>query len=248
MKRIILIAFVSCFALSAFSQGMTETASKPNGIKINVMSLAVGHLALQYERVIGPHFTACMGVRFRPKMRFGNSNSFQDNTTQNDVIFGEVKYGSYAFTPEFRYYVREAGRGFYIAPYIRYRITPFDINFSYTDDNNRTQSDVFSGNINAFVGGIMIGSNFYLSDNLSLDWFIIGGHYGRNNFDLNWRANQPLSASEQSDFIDRFEELKDELPSNFNLDYQVNSSGFAVDTKYGAVGFRAAGLNLVYKF
>ena len=156
MKKISSFLLVTLFlSVTAFAQERSNDALPQNGIKLNVSSLMFSHLAFQYERVIGRKMTVCMGLRIRPNMKFGNSNTFQNqNTNANDVLFTDVRYGSLAFTPEFRYYFKEAMRGFYVAPYLRYRNTPFEIGFQYRDDNGYLQRHQFSGNINAFIGSV----------------------------------------------------------------------------------------------
>jgi hypothetical protein len=188
-----------------------------------------------------------MGLRVRPNINLAGAGSLDNQNNNTDVIFTDVRYSSLAITPEVRYYVKEAMRGFYIAPYFRLRRTPFEAGFQYRDAANNLRTDVFGGNINAMVGGLMIGTNVYISSNISLDVFIIGGHFGSNVFKLDWNASQPLSQSEQSEFIQRFQNFEEDFPT-VKLDYNVNSSGFNMDTQFSTIGLRGLGLNFVYKF
>ena len=138
-------------------------------------------------------------------------------------------------------------RGFYIAPYIRYRNTPIDFDFEYIDDNNQKQTDVISGKLNAFMGGAMIGTNIFLTEKMNLDLFIIGGHFGRNTFGMDWTSKTPLTAQDQADLNESFREISEQM-RGVNFDYTVDASGIDLIGKFTALGFRGVGLNLVYKF
>ncbi len=240
--------FLAITLLAQKNKDKTELAQ--NGIKINASSLLFGHLALQYERVLSDHFTVCMGLRVRPKLQFGGSEIFEEANTDpnNTVRYERFRYGSIAITPEFRYYPKQAMRGIYLAPYFRYRNTPFDMSFSYVNSFGQIQTDEFRGHLNALMGGLMIGTNIYLSPKMSLDIFIFGGHYSSQKFGLSWTAIPPLTAYDQQQFSESFAEIEEDLPGTTKFDYTVNSSGFDVDARFGSVGFRGAGANLVYKF
>ncbi len=251
MKKILIVLVLASLALQSQAQirRSTNGASKENAIKINFSSLLFTHFALQYERVIGAKTTACLGVRYRPNLTLGAFNNAANNDNTQDVNFGDFRYSSLAITPEFRYYTKEAMRGFYIAGYLRYRNTPYEFAFRFDDNNNVPQNYTVPGKLNAFTAGAMIGTNIFLSDNFNLDLFIIGGHVGSNSFSFRADSPEPLTEAEQQDLRDNLSSGQNDVSLfNTELNYTVDANGVSAKANYIALGFRGIGVNLVYKF
>src|SRR5690606_34078277 len=129
------VAACLLFAATAFAQGDFE--KKPgsgnedftkNNVKLNLFALPLKNFSLQYERGLNENISVSMGVRFQPKSKlpFANtlSDLFESDGEEGDAtltdFFDNAKAGSWAITPEFRYYFgKQPLNGFYVAPYVR---------------------------------------------------------------------------------------------------------------------------------
>jgi hypothetical protein len=151
--------------------------TNPNVVKINMGSLIVKNFSLQYERAVGAKTSLALGVRFQPNGDLPFQSKIKDWVNDPDIQVGQFRTGNFALTPEFRFYFRESLRGLYIAPYARYASYRMDAPVNYTGlIGNKTA--FFKGDIYSFSGGILFGNQFRLSNNLILDWYIIGAHIG----------------------------------------------------------------------
>ncbi len=162
--------------------GMHSSAQndgQKNMAKINLSAIAVKGVGLQYERKVSKHITVAMGYSIIPKSSLAFSTTISNQINDPSVTITDYKLGTSIFTPEVRFYVGKKGafHGFYLAPYGRfgnYSVTgPVDY---YTSSG--TERAVFNGSLHTFMGGLLLGSNFKLSEVVYLDWWIIGASIG----------------------------------------------------------------------
>ena len=248
---LVFILFIT-FASTSFAQRESgddyDPLAKPNIIKLNLTSLIYKNIAIQYERVLGQKISVACGVRLMPKSSLPFTKTY-DNFAQSDSAdLSALKVSSFAITPEFRFYPKHAGKGFYLAPYFRYRIVNTEIPIDYVDDNSAQQRIFAKGKFNSFIGGLMIGSQFNLGPTITLDWFIIGAQYGVTNSDLTVTTTKALSANDQKDIRASLEDFKSSSNSFNNLQYTVNANGGTINGNISSVGFRGFGLNLGIRF
>lgn len=125
-----------------------------NVIKLNVLSLAVGTVSGFYERVINEQMSFQLGASY--------------TNISSDWLLN-VRYKGYTITPEFRYYLSstEAPRGFYAAPFVRYRRS--DVTGNITRDGQEIPAN---GKISAYGAGVMVGGQLILGKHFSLDAFV----------------------------------------------------------------------------
>jgi hypothetical protein len=179
---------------------------KMNIVKLNLLpALFIKNFSVQYERVISKHFSVALGLRFMPN----SGIPFKDNIisiadiTDPDAskAINNFKMSNFALTPEMRFYLgrKGYGRGFYIAPYYRYAsFQSDDLPIGYTDDSNQQQTITLRGDIKTHSGGLMFGAQWFLGNAVTLDWWIIGAHYGANKGNFSGTTSSPLSAQEQA--------------------------------------------------
>lgn len=249
MKKLSLFILVLMFNVSVFAQKEKQKAEMPaakNCVKLNLTSLFFKNVGIQYERVLAPKISVACQVRLMPKGSLPMANSL-DAAAGDSLDVSSIKVGSFAITPEFRFYPKHAMKGFYLAPYLRYRNAGLEAPLKYVDDNNANQSILMNGNLTSFGGGLMFGAHFNIGKMVSLDWFILGFQYMVSNGTLDAKTSVPLSASEQQD-------LRNELSSSqsdnklFKYSYTVTANGATVSSKFGAIGLRGMGLNLGFRF
>jgi hypothetical protein len=124
-----------------------------NVIKLNILSLAVGTGSVFYERVLNEQMSLQLGLSY--------------TNISNDWIL-DVRYKGYAITPEFRYYLSsvEAPRGFFVAPFARYRNS--EVTGNITRDGREIPAN---GKISAYGAGVMIGGQI-IGKRLSAEAFV----------------------------------------------------------------------------
>jgi Protein of unknown function (DUF3575) len=247
LKKIILIISLSAgnfFATAQLkdSEGIT---AKDNIIKLNVSSLAVKNIALQYERRISKKTSAALSLHLRP---FGNVpfkstiKKIIDNPYTN---IDELKLGNFGITPEFRFYPGKKGalRGFYIGTFLSYNSYKTDVPITY---ENGTKTGIFSGKLRAYTAGIQLGAQWKLNNSLTLDWWILGPNYGGGSGDV--VLVSPLSYTEQVTLKYELEQLKNDVPLNVIKSYAVDGNGATIILKGPWAGLRGLGFNLGYRF
>ncbi len=253
MKKTILLSLALLLSAALFAQNddkgsKNEMPEKKNCVKINLLSLAYKNIGIQYERALAPKIAVACQVRFMPKGSLPFSNSL-DAAAGDSIDISAVKVGSFAITPEFRFYPKHVLRGFYLAPYLRYRNVSLEAPVTYTDDQNKSQTLTLDGKFSTFGGGLMIGSHFNIGKSFSLDWFILGAHFTSTKMSLSGKVSGVnLSQSEQNDLRN---ELNSALADNQlikNYAVSVNSAGADLTGKFSFVGLRGFGLNFGYRF
>jgi hypothetical protein len=180
---------------------------KMNYLKLNLYSLAVQNISLQYERVINKPFSFALGFRFMPggDLPFRNSiTNLYDPATDSIAIntISNLKLNQYAITPELRWYVGKKGygRGFYFAPFYRYtHFSTSEIGFDYTSDQNTNEQVRLKGSLTTQTLGLMLGAQWALAEHVSLDWWIIGPQFGTATGVFEGTTTLPLTLTEQAD-------------------------------------------------
>lgn len=216
-----------CFAsIATVARAQTVDYDGDNYLKINVPALALKNISLQYERPVGQQISVALNVRYAPTSDLPFKQAFK-NIIDDDEVSKQIdglRTGNFVIAPEVRYYTGgQAGRGFYVAPYVRYARYTAELPFKY-DYNGTEKIFPLSGSLNAFSGGVMIGTQFKLSRLLYLDWWIIGGTYGTSSGRIDGRA--PLDENEQQALRNELDEFKNGF---IDTKYQVDQNGATVD-------------------
>ena len=235
--------FISAVGVAQKVKDKDENQASENVVKINLGALAAKNISLQYERAVGKKTSVALGVRFQPFSTIPFKGVVEDAVNDPDVQIGNIKVGNFALTPEFRFYFgKEVLKGFYIAPYARYANYKMQAPVTYTSLLT-TKTALFNGNISSFSGGLLLGSQFRLSKNFILDWWVVGGHFGSSIGNLNFVAS--LTPQEQADLRATLDEI--DIPL-FNIEHDINSNGGTIRSKGAWAGFRGFALNLGYRF
>ena len=243
MKYILLAFLTLGLYTSTSAQSNGEMPEKLNCIKINPTSLFARTINVQYERVIHPKMSVAMQVRYTIPKTYDGGFFNPDN-----VSYTELQFGALTLTPEYRYYVKEAMRGFYVAPYLRYRQMSLDFNFPVPYNGN-IRTAQFDGQSRAFGGGLMIGVHQQLGNSISLDFFIVGLQYMKNDIKLTGNYDLNLSSTDQQELLNDINSTI-EGASRFikNLSASVNANSARITGGYNGIGFRGLGINLGYRF
>lgn len=159
----------------------------PNIVKLNVTSLIFRNISLQYERILGPKISVALGVRWMPNGKLPFAGSVQSLLSHDDVevrdFLDQTKVNAFAITPEFRYYFRTAGRGLYIAPFLRYETFNLTSNYPLEIEGRKYDLD-FDGRFNRFGLGALFGWQIRITDNINLDWWIVGPYIASSKLSI----------------------------------------------------------------
>ncbi len=217
-----------------------------NEVKLNVPSLFLGNISLQYERAITPKFSALLGLRTGPERSLPFSGAleqaFKDDTVAKELISG-TKLSNYAITPEIRYYFgKKHMSGFYMGLFGRFGKFSLDMPFTINDPGfaNGKQTVLLKGDYAYGGGGILMGTKFNISNRVSLDWFFLGPMFTTGTVKLDAQADlSNMTASGRSETIA-------ELLNTFG-EATVDNNGIRVQSSLPLPGYRT-GLAVGFRF
>lgn len=221
-----------------------------NIVKVNLASLALLNYSFQYEFLISKRISVALGLRFMPSKGVPYKNQIMNLIS--DSSMGEVKsfinqaqFGSFALTPEFRYYFREAGNGAYIAPFVRY--DHFSVKSQVPlDINGNTYDIAFNGRLTRYGFGIMFGTQFKLPANFYIDWWIAGPYISMSDYYLN-ASGFTISDADYNDYVSKLNEF-DLSQAGMKTEIIATKTSATLKAKGIMPGARAFGLCLGYKF
>lgn len=237
-KSLILTCVIGIMCVSNSYSQRSNIDEEKNLIKLNLPSLALKTINVQYERAIYGKTSVGLGLRVMPKGSLPFSSSFDSIDDQ----LGSLELGNFAITPEIKFYLgRGVFKGFYIAPYLRYANYNASINYEFTS-NNITETIPLSGTLNTYTVGVLFGAQWCLVDKFYLDWSIFGPQYGISRGSL--KGTKALSAQEQKDLKEELDGI--DIPVG-KITNTVTSSGAVVDLKGPWAGIRA-NIGIGYRF
>lgn len=148
-KYFIIFILLSFVFLNIYSQ-------KRNAFKANLFSPIFKTGSFFYERKVSDALSLQLGFLFTEDSKFLSEN---------------LKMSGYAFTPEIRFYPskNEDVKGFYLAPYFRYR----------TVDIKNVETGGLAS-LTSYGGGLLIGGQFIFGNIVVLDAFIGPNYMSRD--------------------------------------------------------------------
>lgn len=184
-----------------------------NNIKINLYSLFVRNYSFYFERSISRKITAQIGFRYQPYSYLLDNvvakQLLKDKIVQSDLY--DFKTSNSSFTLDLKYYPgkKGAGKGFYIGIYGRYTILDLDdVDYVYQSKSDDIYHVPLFSRLKGIGGGILLGYQFLIKKRISVDIYIIGGHYGIWNGSINSKKDLfGLSDDEKTDLKEKIENL-----------------------------------------
>lgn len=221
-----------------------------NIVKLNLTAIALKNYSLQYERTLNRKFSVALGIRTMPSTTLPFKNAIvkevgdDDPDTKNTIETFELS--NFSITPEVRVYLSKKGygRGFYLAPFYRYAsYKTSTLNFDY-EGAGTSGTISLSGKLTANTAGLMLGAQWAIGKRLSLDWWILGPHYGSGTGDFTGTSSRTLTAEEQNDLRDQLNDL--DIPLT-DKTVSVNANGASLKLDGPWAGIRA-GILLGFRF
>ncbi|HVB03487.1 MAG TPA: DUF3575 domain-containing protein [Chitinophagaceae bacterium] len=230
------------------------TRGPDNVFKLNLSSLALKNISLQYERKLGRKFSVCLGFRLMPQSplpfypliltRIQSQGS--DSSGQNAIR--NARIGNWALTPEIRFYTGKKGapRGFYIALFARYAQFNMDVPITFTSQNGQPYNLQLNGKLNGIGGGFLLGYQWLIGRHVTLDWWIFGPMFGVSKSSLDAIADlSGLSAQDKQQLVNNIQTFGIPLTT---INASVSNSGVQVNANSVFPGIRGLGLNLGIAF
>ncbi len=173
-------------------------------VKLNLSQLVLRNISLQYEYGFHKNMSGALGISYLLPIKIP-ATVFEPSP--NGDGYQLPKFGGWSVTPEFRFYPgkkeeHQAPHGFYLAPYFRY--SKYTLSADYYDLQPSGFSRLYKAkaSFGGFTGGLMLGSQWIISEHFSIDWWILGGGAGKGKLTLEAKSDDPslnLSAQEQAD-------------------------------------------------
>lgn len=232
---------------SAYSQ---TTDNKKNIVKTNLTAFIFRNYNLTYERSLTSWLSVGVSYGNIPEGEVPLLNKFLKED-DNDFSFNGSQLSNTQITLEPRLYLGTGyGHGFYFAPYYRQtkiQIDKLNYNMYFGDEDNATPVNV-SGNITGKSYGLMLGSQWFIGkkNNWVIDWWILGGHYGTSEGNLDAATNRVLTPDEQLELQQSLEDI-DLSVVNFKTTSTTNNHGAKMALTGPWLGLRA-GLSFGYRF
>jgi hypothetical protein len=246
-----LLSFVSLAQRTVASDSVSNTTVK-DIVKINMTSLPLKNVSLQYEYIVKKNLSLALGVRVMPTSAIPAEGTFLNVVAKNkhdadtkDLV-SMSRMDNIALTPEVRFYLgRGYGRGLYIAPYYRFnRFTSNTLIVNYHEANGPRRSVTMNGEMTAHSVGGMVGAQWFLGKNLVIDWWIAGAHFGVASGKFIGIPETELSTGEQADvrytlnnvdipFVSKTTTVTaDEVVTKFNGSFGGLRTGFLLGIRF----------------
>lgn len=236
---------------TTMAQAPLEVKPGKNIVKINLPSIALKHYLLQYERVINNRQSFALGIGFSPKVDLPFKQTLLDNFSDNEdarTAIESTKFNKITITPEYRFYVGKKGApsGFYIAPFARYTTMDLDQIYTFTPSSGIEHNAHVKGKFSGIGGGVMLGAQWMLGKNVTLDWWIIGPFFGAMNADFHAVDDMSdMSASDKADLKNDIESI--DIPL-WKVKAQVGENTIDAQLEGPFYGVRGLGLSLGFRF
>ena len=251
--KLFLLAAILSSSASGFAQQSAEesTPTVPkNFLKVNITSLALKNYHLQYEHALSRKVSVAIGGRFMPTssipFRSLILEAIGDDDPDTKDLIDKSRIGNVAITPEVRFYFGKGyGKGFYLAPYYRYtKFSTNTITVNFSEGTGPQRNINLNGELSGHSGGLLLGAQWFLGKTVTLDWWIIGAHYGTGKGSFTGTPSTPFTPGEQADIRQTLEDIDVPL---IDKKVSVTANNVSVSTD-GAFGGLRGGIMLGVRF
>lgn len=247
MKKILLsIALLLGCVFSGFSQTDGKTI-----IKLSALDLIYGNFGVSGERIINNRISVQLGINYMPSRGI----PFLKDTVTQQGVGGTVdmKISSFSLTPEVRIYTGSGyGKGFYIAPYLKYQqYGAKNISVQFQGNDNVEREVILDGKINTYSGGVLLGYQWLVgrNKNIVIDYSILGFHAGIMSGNIHGLyAKGEMTPNQQAEVKSEIEKTLDGVPViNIKREVTVDSKNANVKIQ-SPWAFPRMGLSIGYRF
>lgn len=232
-----------------------SSAIRLNAIKINLTSLTMRNISLQYERLLTSRISGAIGYRWMPNGKIPQLGLVKDlleqygnlGDQQGEIfnILDAARLKGFAWTPELRVYLNKKYKGFYFGFFGRYEQLGLNAQYPFTIDGEDYVGKLKAkfSNIGA---GINLGIKFNITERIILDWWILGPYIGGAGIDMHLSDYK----IDQEDLKEFEEQLEGITLTNKYFKATINPGTTSSTAKItGSLpGVRAMGINLGFRF
>ena len=166
--------------------GQNNFISQKNVINLGLGGLAIGNVALNYERIFNDSRAASLnaGLLIPKKLP-----SFIHDILSEDInIEADNKMWGFFVMPEYRFYptYKIAPEGFYIAPFMRFNYYSLELSGDFED----ITAD-YTGRLIRIGGGVQFGMHWIIKEKVSIDFFLAGLGLYYNDVSLRFESDDP---------------------------------------------------------
>ncbi len=245
MKKILFLLFAALVSLSS------QAFNRPKHVlKLNVPPLLFHVYSAQYEHPFLRNFSWCVQAGYSNGLSLGTYIDRVMDSKQN-ILLDKIRSNmnlkelyttqSLYLTPEVRVYISRKGspNGFYLAPYLRLSRSNINAKFLYKDSNNVEKSILFTGHLNGFNPGVMVGYQKVLLRHIVIDFWFGGVQFGSSTATLT--ANGDYTGVEKqgvTDFIQNNMKYGTATASFNNSNASIDYKGKSATYRLGlCIGF-----------
>jgi len=158
MKKAFVLLAVCAMLTSPFVTNKVTAQDLPqNSVKTNIIGYVWGQYQLAYERGLNEKMSAQLSAGI---------------ISRAGTLSSKDKTSGYIFIPEFRYYFREAMRGFYAAGFVRIRSASYVLKDEGIDASGNAYNLSFTQDRFAAGAGVVCGFQVLESDVFVFDIFL----------------------------------------------------------------------------
>lgn len=195
MKTAVLLTGVSILFTGNIKAQKSDVEGGKNNVKFNVLSPILSSASFQIERALNKNISFSMGIRYTYDPSwvlplFNIDYNDLDVVNENVDAINSKSFNGWSFTPELRIYTGKADarknmQGFYFSPYFRYSIFHAHVDGNHADNHGvLPPSDynhhiIYDAKFYAWGAGLMIGKQWLIGEHISIDWQILGLHFGK---------------------------------------------------------------------
>ena len=226
------------------AQAQNDTPAGSNILKFNLSGLVVRNISFEYERMITKHNSITLSIHTLPYGSLPFQSSAQKLIDKAYVDLNLARISSTGANVSYRFYSHKKGtfHGFYLAPMVNYNSYKTALPIQY----NNGKTGLFTGNINAVLGGIQLGTQLNITHRIYLDLWLIGPSYGLCSGNLSFSGT--LNNNEQAILKAEIEDLKGSLPIYILGTPVINENGASIPVQGPWAGIRALGINVGFRF
>lgn len=211
MKKIT-IALLSSLLMIAAGSNLKAQSPNPHIIKLNLFALGLSNISLQYEQGFHNNMSFAGGIAVLPSRTL--PSRITDGVEDSSGTIANLKLNGFSATPEIRFYPgkkekRQAPKGFYLAPYLRYTKYSMSSIFSFEDSSTVPPKSVpvdMKISYSGFGGGLMIGCQWMIKDRVSIDWWILGIHAGSGK--VTGELTSSIIAQNKAEFEEQLSDIE----------------------------------------
>ena len=244
---LVLLFYLLTFQNLIAQEAIAKFSTKKNFVKLNLPSLFLGSASVQYERILGKHWTTAIGVRYTPGFNIDLSPLLSKEDSLLEDVSEKIKLSTFAVYNEYRYYFgKETGNGIYLSGLLKYNKWKMGFDFNRIDSLASGSIDMY-GNWTSLTAGLNVGYQFKIYKNFYADWWIGGVSFGYA------KLGAHLGSSDLKFDPDRVKEINDilQMPDGGILNKKksyVSENEINLESNWSSVFGLRTGFCLAYRF